>query len=118
MYGSILVVSVHIYQVLFVHVDEVEPLHHNPQRILWLCMLSLQMPKPVTAARDVPIWYYLISGVGADSIQVAPSGSCSDGRCSHEVDVPDDGSTEYNVSVAAVNELGVGDATIVGPICE
>ncbi len=83
-----------------------------------LCMLSLQMPKPVTAARDVPIWYYLISGVGAGSIPVAPSGICSNGRCSYEVDVPEDGSTEYIVSVAAMNELGLGDATTVGPVCE
>ncbi len=87
-------------------------------------MLSLQMPKPVTAARDVPIWYYLISGVGADSIQVVPNGNCTDGgtldgRCTYEVmDVPDDGSTEYNVSVAAMNELGLGDATTLEPVCE
>ncbi len=81
-------------------------------------MFSLQIPKPVTAYVDAPIVYYLISGVGAGSIPVAPSGSCSDGRCSYEVDVPDDGSTEYSVSVAAVNELGVGDATTVGPVCE
>ncbi len=82
-------------------------------------MISLQMPKPVTAARDVPIWYYLISGVSADSIQVAPNGNCTDGRCTYEVmDVPEDGSTEYDVSVAAMNELGLGDATTVGPVCE
>ncbi len=93
--------------------DEVEHLHHNIH-----IMLSLQIPKPVTANVDAPILNYTISGVGAGSIQVAPSGSCSDGRCSYEVDVPDDGSTEYNVSVAAVNELGVGDATTVGPVCE
>ncbi len=83
-----------------------------------LCMISLQMPKPVTAARNVPIWYYLISGVGADSIQVAPNGNCTDDGCSYEVDVPDDGSTEYNVSVAAMNELGLGDATTLEPVCE
>ncbi len=67
---------------------------------------------------DVPILYYEISGVGAGSIPVAPSGSCSNGRCSYEVDVPDDGSTEYNVSVAAVNQLAVGDVTTVGPVCK
>ncbi len=82
-------------------------------------MLSLQLPKPVTADVDVPIWYYLISGVGAGSIQVAPSGNCFNGRCSYQVmDVPDNGSTEYSVSVAAENQLGVGDATTVGPVCK
>ncbi len=86
--------------------------------IMYLCMLSLQIPKPVTAAMDVPIWYYLISGVGADSIQVAPSVNCTDNGCSYEVAVPKDGSTEYSVSVAAMNELGVRDATTVEPVCK
>ncbi len=93
--------------------DEVEHLHHNIH-----IMFSLQIPKPVTADVDAHIMYYFISGVGADPIQVAPNGNCTDSRCSYEVDVPDDGSTEYSVSVAAVNQLGVGDATTVGPVCE
>ncbi len=81
-------------------------------------MLSLQILKPLTSGMDVPILYYEISGVGAGSIQVPPGGSCSNGRCSYEVDVPDDGNTENNVSVAAVNQLGVRDATTVGPVCK
>ncbi len=81
-------------------------------------MLSLQILKPVTAPRDVPILNYTITGVGAGSIQVPPGGRCSNGRCSYEVEEPDNGNTEYSVSVAAENELGVGNATTVGPVCK
>ncbi len=81
-------------------------------------MLSLQIPKPVMANVDAPILNYTISGIGTGSIQVAPSGNCSNGRCSYEVAEPEDGSTEYSVSVAAMNQLGVGDATTVGPVCK
>ncbi len=76
-------------------------------------MFSLQIPRPIAAGVDESILDYVIFGVGADPIQVAPSGSCFNGRCSYEVDVPDDGSTEYSMSVAAENQLGVGDATTV-----
>ncbi len=37
---------------------------------------------------------------------------------SYEVDVPEDGSTEYSVSVAAMNVLGLGSTTTVGPYSE
>ncbi len=81
-------------------------------------MFSLQIPKPIAAGVDEFISNYVIFGVGADPIPVASSGSCFNGRCSYEVNVPEDGSTEYSVSVAAENQLGVGDATTVGPVCE
>ncbi len=37
---------------------------------------------------------------------------------SYEVDVPEDGGTEYSVSVAAMNVLGLGPTTTVGPYSE
>ncbi len=52
---------------------------------------------------------YQISVTGMESVITARDVS------SYEVDVPDNGSTEYNVSVAAMNVLGLGPTTTVGP---
>ncbi len=52
---------------------------------------------------------------GIPPINVTKAELCTDEKCSYEVDVPKDGSTEYSVSVAARNVLGPGDITIVGP---
>ncbi len=62
---------------------------------------------------DGSITGYQISVTGMESVITARDVS------SYEVmDVPDDGSTEYNVSVAAMNVLGLGPTTTVGPYSE
>ncbi len=58
---------------------------------------------------DGSITGYQISVTGMESVITARDGS------SYEVAVPDDGSTEYSVSVAAMNVLGLGPTTTVGP---
>ncbi len=61
---------------------------------------------------DGSITGYQISVTGMESVVTARDVS------SYEVDVPEDGSTEYNVSVAAMNVLGLGPTTTVGPYSE
>ncbi len=58
---------------------------------------------------DGSITGYQISVTGMESVITARDVS------SYEVAVPDDGSTEYSVSVAAMNVLGFGPTTTVGP---
>ncbi len=61
---------------------------------------------------DGSITSYQISVTGMESVITARDVS------SYEVDVPEDGSTEYSVSVAAMNVLGLGHTTTVGPYSE
>ncbi len=58
---------------------------------------------------DGSITGYQICVTGMESVITATDVS------SYEVVVPDDGSTEHSVSVAAMNVLGLGPTTTVGP---
>ncbi len=61
---------------------------------------------------DGSITGYQISVTGMELVITARDVS------SYEMDVPEDGSTEYSVSVAAMNVLGLGPTTTVGPYSE
>ncbi len=61
---------------------------------------------------DGSITGYQISVTGMESVSTARDVS------SYEMDVPEDGSTEYSVSVAAMSVLGLGLTTTVGPYSE
>ncbi len=72
-------------------------------------------PKDPAPGVDGSITDYQISVTGIPPIDMTKDELCTDEKCSYEVDVPKDGSTEYSVSVAARNILGPGATTPVGP---